>query len=135
MLSQRALDQRQLSVAEWRILVFVGEANLCSARDIVQNSDMDHVVVHRAVVRLEERDFLYRIEDPGNRRLKLLRLSAKGARVLEEIIPVAYEIQDELLSHLSAEDEATLRRILSELMTRFGSAQGKAPVGRRSKAA
>lgn len=118
-LSTLALDKRDLTIPEWRVLVLVSDASLYSARDIVQHSDMDHVTVHRAAIRLEKRGLLYRVEDPANRRLKLLRLSSKGSQILEAILPIAFEMQDTLMAALAPADREALTRILPILLDVF----------------
>jgi DNA-binding MarR family transcriptional regulator len=117
-LSERVLNRLGISIPEWRVLLLVGEAGVRTAGDLVGMSDMDHVTIHRAVTRLCAAGLLHRAIDPDNRRQKLLWVADPGEAVLAEAIPVAYEIEAELLAGLSREEAATLRRLLRRLMAR-----------------
>jgi DNA-binding MarR family transcriptional regulator len=118
-LSRRALDERDLSVPDWRVLVLIGEVGYPSARDVVANSDMDHVTVHRAVMRLMAKGLLHRVADPGNRRLKLLQLTRAGADLLDQVSPIARQLQDQMLDALTEEEAAVFRAAMEKLLKRF----------------
>jgi DNA-binding MarR family transcriptional regulator len=64
--------------------------------------------------RLEERGLVRRTPDPGDRRVKLLVLTAEGERLREEL--VERMSPPEALGALSDRDLATMRRILAKAL-------------------
>ncbi len=58
--------------------------------------------------------------DDTDRRRSVLRLSAAGRAVYEQIVPVARAYERRLLAALNADDAAALDRILTRLQTRAG---------------
>ena len=64
---------------------------------------------------LQERGLVERAADPGDRRAVVLRLTDAGRRVQEEVSAARAADSQELFARLSAEDRATLERVLREL--------------------
>ncbi len=69
---------------------------------------MDSVSVTRALNQLEELGLLIRRIDTEDRRRVTLRLSKKGRTVYEEIVPVAVQVEQELLAGFSKDEQAAL---------------------------
>ena len=69
--------------------------------------------------RLERSGLIERAPDPGDGRGMLVRLTARGRELVDEIAPQHMETERRLLEHLSAEErehlESGLRRLLSSL--------------------
>lgn len=78
--SARQLMARSgLTLAEWRVLAFVGTNDRVTAADICVAFDVDRAEVSRAVARLSAADLVQREEDDGNRKRLLLKLTDQGA--------------------------------------------------------
>jgi DNA-binding MarR family transcriptional regulator len=65
--------------------------------------------------RLEERGYVERLADPGDRRVKLLALTDEGRRVREEIMARLSQPPD-ALSRLSKGEQRTLRDLLRKTL-------------------
>jgi DNA-binding MarR family transcriptional regulator len=65
--------------------------------------------------RLEERGYVERLADPGDRRVKLLALTEEGRRVREEI-RARLAVPPEALSRLSRAEQRTLRDLLRKAL-------------------
>lgn len=65
---------------------------------------------------LQERALVERTADPGDRRAVILRPTAEGRRVRAEVGRARAADNEALLSRLSAEDRATLARLLGALL-------------------
>ncbi len=102
-----------LSVSEWRTMAVLGN-RLLSASEIVERSSMDRVAVSRAIKGLREAGLLKRDIDGDDRRRAVLRLTEKGARVFNDLIPRVRQLEEDLLAGLSEAERATLL----DLMTR-----------------
>lgn len=95
-----------LSVAEWRVLAHLSGAGAVSVREIHDRADLDKSRVSRAAARLEERGYVTKAADPGDRRLVALTLTAKGRTLIEEITPVAQAFEADVMERLGAEARA-----------------------------
>jgi DNA-binding MarR family transcriptional regulator len=67
--------------------------------------------------RLEERGYVERRADPGDRRVKLLALTDEGRRVREEI-RARLAVPPEALARLTKSDQRTLRDLLRKALDR-----------------
>lgn len=104
-----------LSITEWRVMAVLGRYDGLSAREVAARTAMDKVAVSRALARLIEAGRVRRLVAVHDKRQSVLRLSAKGWQVYDEVAPLALEHERRLLSHLNAEERAWLTRILDKL--------------------
>jgi DNA-binding MarR family transcriptional regulator len=113
-----------LSLAGWRILGILGTHQPLSAKALAELTAMDQVSISRAVDYLVSKKLVSRRTDTSDRRRVVLRLTKKGEEVYNTIVPVLYASENALVSSLSAEDEAALRRIMSTLLERSAKLLG-----------
>lgn len=87
----------QLTRPEWRTLAALGSsAHPMTATEVGTHSAMHKTKVSRAVAALEERRWLTRSEDAGDRRLEHLQLTKAGIRAYGELTDLAATYQAEL---------------------------------------
>ncbi len=103
-----------LSVSEWRTMAVLGTCVL-SASEIVERSSMDRVAVSRAIKGLRDAGLLKRDIDGDDRRRAVLRLTAKGAAVFNDLIPRVKELERSLLEGLTAEEQRTLLSLMQRV--------------------
>ena len=65
--------------------------------------------------RLEAKGWVLRSSSPSDKRVKLLRLSPEGARVLQRVEPAVRRVQERLLAPLAPSDRARIVRLLAQL--------------------
>ena len=104
-----------LTIPEWRTLAVLGRFAPLTATGVVARTAMDKVRVSRAVSRLLADGLLERAVDPADRRRAPLRLSRKGRRIYEQIVPLALRREAELLACLNATETKQLDRLLAKL--------------------
>lgn len=98
-----------LTRPEWRLLATLGQYGTMTATAVSQHSSMHKTKVSRAVTALEQRRWLKRKPDTGDRRIEHLLLSAVGMRVYKDLVPLAHEFEQDLFSRMSEGDrEAVL---------------------------
>lgn len=119
----RAFAQRYgqafgLSIPEWRVLAVLGSFQPLSSFEICAKTEMDKAKVSRAVSRLSAAGLIRRAVDPKDKRLLKLAFSAKGRKVYDAIVPLAEEIESEVLSGFDAKERALLDRLLGRLLER-----------------
>lgn len=74
----------------------------------------------KAVADLERRGLLRREADPADARTKLLHLTEQAKAAVEATRELRRELQDELIAEYGAERVADARKLLAEVIGRFG---------------
>ncbi len=75
----------------------------------------DRSTIGDVLERMEAKCWITRAPSPGDRRVKLLRLSPSGAALLRQVGPAVRRVQDRLLAPLAPRDRDTIVRLLSQL--------------------
>lgn len=83
--------------------------------EISERFDVSAAAASQLVDKLVQAGYIERTEDPSDRRAKLLKLSAKGAKLVDDGIQERYRWMDELTSRLSAVDQTKISEALSML--------------------
>ena len=83
--------------------------------EISERVDVSAAAASQLVDKLVQAGYIERTEDPSDRRAKLLKLSAKGAKLVDDGIQERYRWMDELTSRLSAVDQTKISEALSML--------------------
>ncbi len=65
--------------------------------------------------RLETKGWVLRNPSPTDRRVKLLRLTLGGERLLRQVEPAVHRVQQRLLEPLTPSDRAAMLRLLTRL--------------------
>ncbi|MFN3744973.1 MAG: MarR family winged helix-turn-helix transcriptional regulator [Hyphomicrobiaceae bacterium] len=123
-LSQIYAERFDLTRPEWRILATLGSGGGIRAREIGRLTTLDKMQVSRAVQRLERRGLIARKDDADDRRNKRVRLTRAGRSLYDQIVPLVQEREKAILADLSADDRATLDRIIAGLLARSRSFHG-----------
>lgn len=108
-------EQFGISIAEWRILVHLGEKSHQNAKDLGKMTSMDKSMVSRAIKLMEEKGYLLREKSPVDNRASCLSLSAQGVALYQALIPRALEWEADLLEALSAPEYRDLLKMLAKL--------------------
>ena len=106
-----------LTVAEWRTMGVLNDHQPLSASEVVSRSSVDKVNVSRAIAGLQKHGFIERHVDPTDRRRVLLRLTAKGRKAMHHLVPLVLEVEQQLLSGLSEEEQAVLIGLMERVRT------------------
>ncbi len=105
----------QVSITQWRVMAVLGRFDGVSAREVAARTAMDKVAVSRAVAGLVAAGRVRRGTADHDKRQSVLRLTAAGRRVYEQIVPLALEHERRLLARLDAEEQRWLTRLLDRL--------------------
>jgi len=89
-----------LTRPEWRTLAALGSSGRMTATEVGVHSTMHKTKVSRAVFALEERRWLKRTQDDGDRRAEHLELTPAGVRAYKELTRLASDYSSELASLL-----------------------------------
>ena len=75
----------------------------------------DRSTIGDVVERLESKGWISRRSSPQDRRIKLLRLSPAGTKLLVQVGPAVRRVQERLLAPLAPRDRAIVIRLLAQL--------------------
>jgi DNA-binding MarR family transcriptional regulator len=83
--SARELQKFGLSLAEWRVLAFIGVAGPASASQLGKLGEIDRAEVSRAVARLEAKQLIERRPDENHRKRFIISPTGAGHSLFEEV--------------------------------------------------
>ncbi|MEO1039728.1 MAG: MarR family winged helix-turn-helix transcriptional regulator [Pseudomonadota bacterium] len=107
-----------LTIWEWRVIAVLGEAAPLTAQGVCEATAMDKVTVSRAIRALDQRGLVQRRRQAADRRASDVSLTEEGARIYEEIAPVALDHERALLNGFSSEERSQLMALLQRLADR-----------------
>jgi DNA-binding MarR family transcriptional regulator len=112
----RALDaELQLSLAEWRVILIVGEIPNLSNDAVAARTTMDKARVSRAIARLVSMGILNREVDDSDRRLIALSLTSQGRAIFQASMDIGEKVEARFLAPLSKSERAILFELLIKL--------------------
>jgi DNA-binding MarR family transcriptional regulator len=103
---------------EFATLFCAAHLGNATASDVVLLTGIPKNSVSRAVKKLQAEKLLLVQADAQDGRRVMLRLSAAGQRVYEQILPRFRERQDRMMAVLSATERAEFSRLLNKLVER-----------------
>jgi DNA-binding MarR family transcriptional regulator len=104
-----------LGVTEWRVMAVLGRYPDLSAGEVAQRTAMDKVAVSRALAGLVEAGRVQRETHDDDRRRSVLRLSAAGRAIHDQVAPLALGFERRLLDGMATEERDVLFRLLDRL--------------------
>jgi len=121
MIAETYSDKFALSVTQWRIMAVLGEYPDVSADEVSSKTQIEKSILSRAINKLLSRRLVAREFDPADKRRSMLNLTETGLSVYEEIVPVAYEIETELLACFNKEEQEKLSELVDRLYDHAGN--------------
>jgi DNA-binding MarR family transcriptional regulator len=105
-----------IDVPEWRVIATLGFREApCSAQFISQCTRTHKSTISRAVTSLLQHGAIERVENEEDRREFNLRLTQKGRRLYEELIPLLLRKESKMLSCLSTQERKDFALLLGKI--------------------
>ena len=120
MIAETYSDKFALSITEWRIMAVLGEYPDVSADAVSFKTQIEKSILSRAINKLLSRHLVSREFNPSDKRRSMLTLTETGLSVYEEIVPVAYEMEQELLACFNEEDKEQFSALVDRLYDHAG---------------
>ena len=95
-------SQLDLTYAQSQVLFYVGEHPSCSMGEVAKAFGVTLPAVTHIVDRLEQKHFMARADDPADRRVSVLELTAEGARIATELQAVRIRGLERVVARMSA---------------------------------
>ena len=108
-----------LSRSQWRILVLLEQHQLLTAKQICELTNMEKVMVSRAVKELEERKLIKRKVNKSDKRSLFLELTAKGKKSIEKLMPAVADWQKDMKKKLGARNYNQLVSMLDDVKSKL----------------
>jgi DNA-binding MarR family transcriptional regulator len=101
LLWQKSLD---LTYAQSQVLFYVGDHPGCHMVDVAKAFWFTLPAVTHIIDRLEEKQFLARVDDPADRRVWVLELTRRGAALADELQAVRMRGLQRVVARMSPDD-------------------------------
>lgn len=108
-----------LSRSQWRILVLLDQHQLLTAKQICEMTNMEKVMVSRAVKELEDRKLIKRKINKSDKRSLFLELTAKGKKSIEKLMPAVSDWQKDFKKKLGARNYNQLVSMLKDVKSKL----------------
>jgi len=104
-----------LSMPQFSILMQLHHKGPCGVSDISERFDITAAAASQLIDKLFLAGYLERTEDPSDRRARKLKLTAKGAKLVEEGVNERHRWLDELIAKLNAAERAKVAEAMGIL--------------------
>ncbi|MES2760589.1 MAG: MarR family transcriptional regulator [Bacteroidota bacterium] len=101
----------------YSILFFLNEHNGCNQQFICNNLAIDKTAMVKVIDHLIKVGFVDRNVNPEDRREHFIVLTKKGSKQTAEIVNAFNNIDAEIFSNVSKEEQATFNKVLCQLST------------------
>lgn len=102
-----------LTTDQYTALSVLEQPHDLTSAELARRSFVRPQTMHEMITNLDQRGFVERHRDPGNRRILLIRLTAKGRDLLEKYDEQVQLLQERMLATLSARKRQDLRDALA----------------------
>jgi DNA-binding MarR family transcriptional regulator len=116
----RAVEEEQLSLTQLKAMHVIGGSDEeLSLNGLAERlGGLSLPTLSRAVDSLVQRGYVSRTEDPKDRRVKRLRLAAKGRRTIDRLLEIRVRELETALETLSDAERDRLARALEPILER-----------------
>jgi DNA-binding MarR family transcriptional regulator len=104
-----------LSRQEWRVLATLGSRKQLTAKQIGVQTNIEKMPASRAISRMLEQKLVVKKANDRDKRSSLLKLTSKGLKIYQQLVPMVLQREQELLSALSYEEIEHLQTIMTKL--------------------
>lgn len=116
----RKLESRDVTVAEWVVMrELYGEAEMAPSR-LADEIGLTRGAISKLADRLIAKGLLTRTADLSDGRAHTLALTTKGRGLIPKLATLADQNDAEFFDHLSAQERATVERVLKEIVKKRG---------------
>ena len=116
----RALEERQVSVAEWVVLVRIDEARRITPGELASLTGMTRGAISKVLDKLEAKGWIKRESRQQDLRAQDVVLTGGGKRLVPKLAAIADANDHHFFDVLTAEQQTTLRRLLDKIVQHHG---------------
>ena len=112
----RLLKKHSVARSQYRAMYYVYLYGEPTQKELVEIMDVKGSTLTLIVDVLEQKQWLVRISDPADKRVKRLRLTSAGKNLFEQIPDPAKELHKTILEGLSKEEALELEKLLGKVI-------------------
>ena len=112
----RKLESRDVTVAEWVVMRELYGANALAPSRLADKLRLTRGAISKLAERLISKELVMRASDASDGRAHTLALTAKGRSLIPKLAALADRNDAEFFDHLTAQERATIERILKEIV-------------------
>jgi MarR family transcriptional regulator, transcriptional regulator for hemolysin len=132
---EQVMERAGGSLGIWIVLNAISDEGFISHRILASRAHVDGATITYHVDRAEKLGLVRRETDPDDRRVKRLRLTPKGERLAKHLWTEARAFEAQVLSGISDQEQARLRRTLAKVRANLEAARSAEAPDRRPEAA
>lgn len=115
----REVAEQDLTFSQLKTLILLAEhAGTLSVKDVAERLGISLPAASRAVDSLVRRGLAERAEDPDDRRMKQVRMTRKGDRLMERLVAARIRSFERLLEEFTVTERRKLGDALDEILAR-----------------
>jgi DNA-binding MarR family transcriptional regulator len=104
-----------LSRQEWRVMAALGNGEELTAKHIGLQSNLEKMPASRAIAKMLTQKLIAKAPNSHDKRSALLKLTARGISVYQQLVPMALAREEELLAVFSENERTEFNRMVSKL--------------------
>ena len=112
-----ALAKQNLLTPQMGILRLIHESQSINQHELGEILGIDKASMVKFLDHLVDLKLITKQSHQTDRRVKLVSLTTKGVKILDELIAIRQSVEDQFLSVLDTEEKAVLRKIIPKLLS------------------
>ncbi len=112
-----SIKEHGMVVQQVGILHILDAAGLMSQSEIAEAMETDGASMVRFIDGLEKKKYVERTNDPGDRRIRLVKITAQGRKALGDMRAIGREVEEKFIRNLTADEKKALKSIVPKLIT------------------
>ena len=112
------LENPDLTIKEYSVLLRIRFTGRSTQHDLVELFKVSGAYMAKLLKKFEDEEYIIRIENPENRRKKIVELTEKGVEKTDKLIKVIDEWEKEVSSDLTEDEKIILKKLLSKIVWR-----------------
>ncbi len=116
-----ALKSIDITTEQWSVLSCLWEKDKVTQQMLCNLTHKDKPSMTRLIDKLEKNGFVVRVSDASDRRINLIHLTEKGAKIRIKAIDIVQEIVKKALNGIGSKDLEKSRNVLIQIMRNLES--------------
>lgn len=109
-------DERDITKAEFPFLLRIRFKEKTTQKDLVELFKVSEGYTAKILRKFEDKGYITRMEDPTNRRRKIVELTRKGIEKTDELTAIVDEWENSAAKNLTEDELKTLKKLLFKLL-------------------
>ena len=115
---QANLKSHDLTIKEYSVLLRIRFIGKSTQRELVELFKVSGAYMAKLLRKFEDENYILRVENPENRREKIVELTEKGIEKTNQLIEIIDDWEKEVTCNLSKDEIIMLKKRLSKVVRR-----------------